>query len=120
MRRLKNGDMTTFAHIPAVSIGYTGHTKSRHAMCPAKTRALSSPTLLSTAPPTFADFQDYACQSLEGAVRFYLMRLLALITSSRYIIMTWLRRRLNENNLPLSLRLSGIRGYIVDLSIFLP
>jgi len=34
---------------------------------PAKTRAPPLPTLLSTAPPTFAGFHDCGCQSPKGA-----------------------------------------------------
>ena len=58
-------------------------TKSRNATCPAKTQALPFPMLLSTAPPTFAHFEDYACQSLEGADSLAKGMILSMVESAQ-------------------------------------
>ena len=58
-------------------------TKSRNATCPGKTRALPFLTLLSTAPPTFADFQDHACQSPEGADSLAKGTILSMVESAQ-------------------------------------
>ena len=52
-------------------------------MGPAKTRTLPFPTLRSTAAPTFADFQDYAFQSLEGADLLAKGTILSIVESAQ-------------------------------------
>ncbi len=74
---------TSLVRLSSSDLAIQRSTKLRNAMCPTKTRTLPFPTLRSTAPPTFADFQDYACQSLEGADSLAKGTILSMVESAQ-------------------------------------
>lgn len=74
---------TSLVRLSSSDLAIQRSTKSRNATCPAKTRALPFPTLLSTAPPTFIDFQDYACRSPEGADSLAKGTILSMVESAQ-------------------------------------
>lgn len=74
---------TSLVRLSSSDLAIQRSTKWRNAIYPTKTRTVPFPTLRSTAPPTFADFQDYACQSLKGANSLAKGTVLSMVESAQ-------------------------------------